>query len=133
MDLVRGLAIFALVVVMGCSPAATMAQSNSRHDIASLTISNASDRVANQLVFESEAITIRHITLPPDVTGYEYHHPGGSIILLQEYAYKIPIPMSGTLDGQLKVGDVIQIAAGNYILENPTPKTLDFLSIERKR
>jgi mannose-6-phosphate isomerase-like protein (cupin superfamily) len=42
------------------------------------------------------------------------------------------IPLSGELDAELKVGDVIRVPPGDYVLENPTTKPLDFLSIEVK-
>src|SRR5215831_2531918 len=109
LDLIsRTAAMCALMLILEFSPAITMAQSKNADSAgATIPISTASDRIANQLVFESEAITIRHITLPPDTNGYEYWHPGGSIILLRDYSFKMPIPLDGKLDGELKVGDVI--------------------------
>jgi len=86
-----------------------------------------------ELVFESEAVTIRHITIKPEATGYHYRHPGGSIILLHEYSLKMPIFLGEVLDGELKAGDAIPIPAGDYLLENPTTRPLDFLSIEKKQ
>lgn len=97
-----------------------------------LSIATTSDRVGNELVFESETVTVRHITIQPDASGYHYRHPGGSIVLLREYSLKMPIPLGEVLEGELKVGDVIAVAAGDYLLENPTTRPLDFLSIEKK-
>jgi hypothetical protein len=85
------------------------------------------------MVFESEGLTIRHITVKPGVTGYHYRHPGGSIILLREYPLKMPIPLGEELNVELKVGGIIPVDAGDYLLENPTTKLLEFLSIETKQ
>jgi len=95
-------------------------------------ISTPKDLVGNELVFESGSIAVRHITIQPYAAPFHYRHPGGSIILLQEFSMTMPIPLGEVLDGQLKVGDVIRVPAGDYVLENPTTKPLDFLSIEKK-
>jgi len=44
----------------------------------------------------------------------------------------MPIPLGEALDGELRVGDVIPVPPGDYTLENPTSKPLDFWSIERR-
>ena len=123
-----------LLVMFGPGSIITTAQSFNRDSVSASTAnSEAADRDANAVVFESDAITVRRITIKPNSTGYHYSHPGGSIILLSEYSFKLPIPLSGELDAKLKVGDVIPIEAGDYVFENPTSRSLDFLSIEKKK
>ena len=125
--------VLTLVMMFELGSFITAAQSVNRGSISANAITEKADR-ADSVVFESETITVRRITIEPNSTGYHYKHPGGSIILLSEYTFKIPMPpLSGELDAKLKVGDVIQIEAGDYVLENPTSTPLDFLSIEKKK
>jgi len=127
-------AVPGLMVLLALSSLTTVAQSTNPRSAGSvMPISANSDRVGMELVFESEAVTIRHITIKPEATGYHYRHPGGSIILLHEYSLKMPIFLGEVLDGELKAGDAIPIPAGDYLLENPTTRPLDFLSIEKKQ
>ena len=126
--------VLTLLVMFGPGSINTAAQSFNRDSVSASTAnSEAADRDANAVVFETDAISVRRITIKPNSTGYHYRHPGGSIILLSEYSFKLPIPLSGELDAKLKVGDVIPVEAGDYVLENPTSKFLDFLSIEKKK
>jgi len=123
-----------LVLIFELALIVTAAQSINHNSVrAPISTSEKTDRDANAVVFESTDITVRRITIRPNSTGYHYRHPGGSIVLLAEYSFKLPIPLSGELDAKLKVGDVIQVEAGDYVLENPTSKPLDFLSIEKKK
>jgi hypothetical protein len=124
----------AVIVLLAFYSLTAVAQSTNPGRASSiLPISTTTDRVGNELVFESYTITIRHITIKPNAVGYPYRHSGGSIILLHEYAFTIHIPLGEVLDGELKAGDVIPVAAGDYLLENPTTKPLEFLSIEKKQ
>ena len=124
----------ALIVVLNCSVRNIAQSRDSRSMTAGSSVSSDTDHVANETVLESEALTIRHLTINPGCTGYHYKHPGGSIILLREYAYQIAIPLSDEqLQSQLRVGDVIRIEPGDYVLENHDAKPLEFLSIEMKR
>ena len=130
---VRLAVVLTLVVMSAFASVITVAQStNPKGGSTSARASLAFDRVANSVVFESEALTVRRITLSPNSTGYQLRHPGGSIILLGEYSYKLTIPISVELEAGLKVGDVIPVPPGDYVLDNPTTKPLDFLSIEMK-
>jgi quercetin dioxygenase-like cupin family protein len=130
---IRLTVILMLIATFAPGSGITIAQSIIPKNVAtSAPVSFPPDRVSSAVVFESEAITVRRITIGPNSTGYRYRHPGGSIILLGEYSYKIAIPLSGELDAELKVGDVIRVPPGDYVLENPTTKPLDFLSIEVK-
>ena len=124
--------ILTLLMMFGLGSFTTAAQSLNRTSVSENAITEKVDRV-DSVVFESETITVRRITIKPNSSGYHYKHPGGSIILLSEYSFKIPIPLSEELDAKLKVGDVIQIEAGDYVLDNPTSTPLDFLSIEKKK
>jgi mannose-6-phosphate isomerase-like protein (cupin superfamily) len=125
---IRFAVVLMLIATLALDSGITIAQSITT----SAAVSLLPDRVSNAVVLESEAITVRRITISPNSTEYHYHHPGGSIILLGEYSYTIPIPLSGELDAELRVGDVIRVPPGDYVLENPTVKPLDFLSIEVK-
>jgi len=123
----------ALMIVLQFSAVSNLAQSrDAKGGIASMPISSTPDRVANEMVLESDALTVRHITINPGYTGYHYKHPGGSIILLRDYSYRIAIPLNGELESELKVGDVMRIDPGDYVLANPGSKPLEFLSIEMK-
>jgi len=122
-----------LMAISGFGSANAIAQSiDSKSRNTSMPVSFATERVTNAVVFETEAIVVRRITVSPNSTGYHYRHPGGSIVLLSEYSYPIPIPLSEELKVELKAGDVIRVPSGDYVLENPSLKPLDFLSIEMK-
>jgi len=124
----------ALMVLLAFASITTEAQSTNPRSASSIVpISTGSDRVGIELVFESETVTVRHITIKPDAVPYHYRHPGGSIILLHEYSLKMPILLGEVLEGELKAGDAIPVPAGDYLLENPTTKPLEFLSIEKKQ
>ena len=130
---IRLAAVLMLIATFALGSGVIIAQSITPRSVAtSAPVTPPPDRASNAVVLESEAITVRRITVGPNSSGYHYHHPGGSIILLGEYPYTIPIPLSGELDAELKVGDVIRVPPGDYVLENPTVKPLDFLSIEVK-
>jgi len=115
------------------SAATSLGQARNSENASSIAAASASsEEVANELVLDSAGVTVRHIIVNPQAFGVHYWHPGGSIILLREYPFKIPIPLSAGLEAGLKVGDVIPVAPGDYVLENPTSRPLDFLSIEKK-
>jgi hypothetical protein len=122
-----------LIAISGFGSANAIAQSiDSKSRNTSTSVSLATEHVTSAVVFETEATIVRRITVSPNSTGYHYRHPGGSIVLLSEYSYPIPLPLSEELKVELKVGDAIRVPSGDYVLENPTMKPLDFLSIEMK-
>ncbi|PWT92994.1 MAG: hypothetical protein C5B55_05305 [Blastocatellia bacterium] len=98
----------------------------------SIPVSTNADPIANTIVFQSENITVRRITISPGSSGYHFRHPGGSIIFLSECPFRISIPLGAELDAEFQLGAVIPIPAGDYVLENHSSKALEFLSIERK-
>ena len=125
---------FALILIAELCSIVTPAQTINRTAVSAIVpTSEPTERVANAVVFENEDITVRRITILPNSTGDHYQHPGGSIILLRDYSFKIPIPLTEELNTELKVGDVIQVEPGDYVLENRTSNLLDFLSIEKKK
>ena len=119
-----------LLAVMEFCSATTTAQSNDVKTRSTTPIPSTANRVANVLVLESEAITLRRITIGPNSTGHPYRHPGGWIIFLSNYSFQITLPLISELEAEFKVGDLIPVPRGEYVLQNPSSKPFEFLSIE---
>jgi len=126
------LALGLIVVLMGCCSAVTSAQvRNVSNPNTAIAVSTNANPVTNTIVFQSKTITVRRISISPGSSGYRYRYPGGSIIFLTECPFFFSIPLGPEIEAEFQVGAVIPIPAGDYVLENPNSKPLEFLSIER--
>jgi hypothetical protein len=85
------------------------------------------------LVFENELVRVRHVTVGAHQKE-ELRLEGSYIIMLQDFPFEVEIPLQPTpIESQFQRGDFVRLEAGLYPIENPTNRTLEFLSIELKR